>query len=112
MAIPTIFAKVQQLENQISLLSTNISGDSTDLEPIKQRLEAVEGLVAKNDTAEKINSVKNEVSKIPDALRAIEAKIKEIEGKISTLPTTQTVSQLITKVESLEKQLAQVPPAQ
>lgn len=109
MAIPTILAKVQQLETQISLLSTMPQGENSDLDSIKQRLGAVEGLVANNEAVEKINSVKNEVAKIPDTLRAIEAKIKDIEGKISALPTAQTVSQLVAKVDALEKKLAQAP---
>lgn len=111
MAIPTIFAKVQQLENQISLLSNMPKGDASDVESIHQRLNSIEGLLqAKNETEDKINSVKNEVAKIPDALLEIEAKILDLTDKISALPTSQVIEQLVAKVEYLENQLAQVPP--
>jgi len=108
MAIPTIFAKVQELEKKINQLS-GIPTDNEDFGAMTQRLTAIESLLSNTDSSDKINSLESCVVSSKEILQAIESRVVAIESKFSTLPTTETIAQLVARIDVLESTLSQIP---
>lgn len=106
MAIPTIFAKVQELDNKINILSAMPVKDSVDIGPITQRLTTIEDLLANTDTVNKIQSLESGIVQINEIVQTIEARIATIEHNLLSLPTTETIAQLVNRIDTLENTLS------